>query len=108
MRAIPFVFAALVLTSCPGPAPVPPLPGPQPDSSYCAQMCDHIGPNGLKCQEGNPIYDSDLPGPAGVPNESCTDFCTKQQGNGVFINPKCVAQVAACADIESARKKTCN
>jgi len=71
-------------------------------------MCDHIGPQNLNCAEGQPVYDSALPGPTGVPNESCTDFCTKQQANGVFINPKCVAKVAACSDIEAARKKVCN
>jgi hypothetical protein len=70
-------------------------------------MCDHIGPKGLNCPEGQPIYDSALPGPAGVPNEDCTTFCQNQQKNGVSINPKCVAQVLLCSDIESARAKTC-
>lgn len=107
MRSIPFVFAVLVLTSCPGPVP-PPTPTPAPDTSFCGAMCDHIGPKGLNCPEGKPVYDSDLPGPPGVPNESCTDFCSKQQQNGVYLNAKCVSQVASCAEIEAARKKTCN
>ncbi len=107
MRAIPFVFAVLVLACCHPVSPVP-TPTPAPDSTYCAQMCDHIGPKGLNCPEGQSVYDSDLPGAAGVPNESCADFCTKQQANGVFINPKCVMQVTSCSDIEAARQKTCN
>ena len=106
MRAIPFVFAVLVCC-CHPVAPVP-TPTPAPDGSSCALMCDHIGPKGLNCPEGQSVYDSDLPGPAGTPNESCADFCTKQEQNGVFINPKCVAQAATCADIEPSRKKTCN
>jgi hypothetical protein len=71
-------------------------------------MCAHIGPTGMNCPEGQSVYDSDVAGPVGTPNESCTDFCSKQEQNGVFINPKCVAQVTSCADIEAARKKTCN
>lgn len=105
MRAIPFVFAVLLL-GCP-PAAVP-TPNPAPDATSCGAMCAHIGPSGLNCPEGQSVYDSDLPGPTGTPNESCTDFCTKQTNNGIFINPKCVAQVATCADIEAARQKTCN
>ena len=92
---------------------VPPIPQPvpQPDASYCAAMCVHIGPQGLNCPEGMPVYDSALPpsdGGWGAPNESCTDFCTRQQKNGVWINPKCVRLVTTCGDIEAARQKTCN
>lgn len=105
MRAIQFVLA-FALLGCP-PAPTP-APSPAPSSSFCATMCDHIGPKGLNCPEGQQVYDSALPGTAGVPNESCTDFCTKQEKNGVFVNPKCVSQVTSCAGIEEARKKTCN
>jgi len=106
MRSIPFLFA-VVLLGCPsGPPPVP-APQPAPDSAYCGAMCAHIGPSGLNCPEGQPVYDSSLPGPANVPNESCTDFCARQEENGVFINPKCVAQVSSCADIEASRQKTC-
>lgn len=106
MRAIPLVFAVL-LSACPGPQPIP-TPVPAPGGSDCAAMCAHIGPTGLNCPEGQSIYDNSLPGAAGVPNETCTDFCTKQTQNGVFINPACVAQVTSCAGIEAARQKTCN
>jgi hypothetical protein len=73
-------------------------------------MCAHIGPvdaGGLGCPEGQPVYDSTLPGEAGVPNETCTAFCQRQQANLVFINPRCVMQVTSCDQIEAARQKTC-
>ncbi len=107
MRTIPVVFAVLLALGCGGGMPSP-APPPAPGGSYCAAMCDHIGPKGLNCPEGQSVYDSSLPGPTGVPNESCTDFCTKQEQNGVFINPKCVAQATSCADIEPSRQRTCN
>lgn len=103
------LIAALAFSVAACPIPPIPVPGPQPDSSYCAAMCAHIGPTGLNCPEGMPVYDNSLPSDAGpgVPNESCTQFCTKQQSVGVWINPKCVSQVTACSQIEAARQKTC-
>ena len=90
--------------------PPVPTPVPQPDSSYCAAMCAHIGPSGLNCPEGQPVYDNSLPSDAGpgVPNESCTQFCVQQQKNGVWINPRCVSQVTTCGGIEAARQQKCN
>jgi hypothetical protein len=67
-------------------------------------MCRHIGPEGLACEEGEPVYDSDLPGTPGVPNESCAMFCEKQQENGVNLYTGCVAKVRSCAEIETARQ----
>jgi len=69
-------------------------------------MCLHIGPGpeNLNCEEGEAVYDSDLPGTPGVPNLSCTDFCEKQQENGLNLYPRCVAQVQSCEEIESARQ----
>jgi hypothetical protein len=86
-------------------------PNPQPDSEICAQMCDHIGPKdngGLGCEEGNPVYDSDKPGPKDVPNETCEEFCKITQNNGISMNPRCVALVDSCDQIESARAKNPN
>lgn len=100
----PFILAVFVL-GC----GVPPIPTPTPaaDSAFCGDMCVHIGPGGLNCPEGQPVYDSALPGPAGQPNESCTQFCQVQEQNGVFINPKCVMLVTICSGIEAARQKSC-
>lgn len=98
----------LAVIACP-PANSP-TPSPTPDSDLCGQMCQHIGPKaqgGLGCPEGDPVYDSDIAGPKGVPNKSCEQFCKDQQTNGVFINPRCVMQVTACDQIEAARQRTC-
>ena len=91
----------------PGPGPTPdPTPDPAPDPvlSDCEVMCRHIGPDHLDCEEGAAVYDSDLPGPPGVPNQSCAAFCERQQSNGVLINPRCVARVQSCDEIETARQ----
>ena len=105
MRA---TFLLAFLLACTPAVPPSPNPIPAPDSTFCAAMCVHIGPGGLNCPEGQPVYDSSLPGDAGVPNESCTDFCTRQPTVGVFINPRCVAEVTSCAGIEAARKQNCD
>ncbi len=68
-------------------------------------MCSHL--NAISCEEGKDYYDADVPGPRGVPNATCEHLCRVQQGNGVFINPRCVAQVPACDKVEEWRKKTC-
>lgn len=68
-------------------------------------MCDHIGPQGLKCEEGEPVYNNDLPGPEGVPNQSCAENCKELQTKGFFVNPRCVSTVTACDQIEASRQK---
>jgi hypothetical protein len=68
-------------------------------------MCDHIGPEGLRCEEGNPLYNNDLPGAEGVPNQSCKDNCEELQKKGFFVNPRCVATVQRCDQIEDYRQK---
>ncbi len=92
----------------PTPSPTPtPTPTPPTPQSGCDEMCKHIGPvtaGGLGCEEGNPVYDSDVPGPAGVPNVTCVAFCEKQQENGVSLNTSCVSKVKSCDEIESARQ----
>lgn len=84
------------------PSPNPPIP---PDTDLCGSMCTHL--EVLKCEEGKPVYDSDCPGPVGVPNVTCTEFCVKQQKRGSYMNPSCVLTVEACPQIEEARQKTC-
>jgi hypothetical protein len=106
--ALVLSFSVLIL-GCPiqpqSPSPHPVIP---PDSDLCAAMCNHIGPKGLWCEEGNAVYDSDLPGPPDVPNLTCETWCKNEQANGVFINPRCVAQVKSCSEIEVARQKDCS
>lgn len=104
MRTLPFVvvFVALVGCKTQGTTPNPVSP---PDTDLCGAMCDHLAV--LGCEEGKPVYDSDRPGLAGVPNMSCTEFCQDQQAKGTYINPRCVLKVEKCADIEPARKLTC-
>lgn len=100
-------LAALTLVGCPPKEPR--IPGPPPldptGTEYCAEMCDVIGPQGLKCEEGEDVYNNDLPGPEGEPNQSCTEWCEEQQARGFYVNPKCVRLVTVCEDIESARQK---
>lgn len=111
MNLKPLLFAAAVVTlvcACPPSRdPAPPKPRPAPDTELCGAVCKHIGPEGLNCEEGQPVYDSDKPGPKGVPNESCEEFCALQQNNGVVLNPKCLLLVKSCDEIEAARNKVC-
>lgn len=93
----------LLLIGC-HPQPTPDPPGPNPVVTDCETMCQHIGPENLGCDEGLPVYDSDLPGEPGVPNQSCTAFCEQQQENGLELNPRCVAKVQSCQEIETARQ----
>lgn len=112
-KTLPILTTLFVLgvLSCrpmvkPDPGPEPD-PGPVPVNGNCAAMCKHIGPvaqGGLGCEEGESVYDSDLPGEPGIPNQSCTAFCEKQHANGVDLQPQCVAKVQSCAGIESARE----
>ena len=105
MKLVSLLFM-LSLVGCPnGAVTASPTPFPVPDTGQCEAMCLHL--QALGCEEGKPLYDSDLPGAPGVPNETCTEDCEKQQNNGVFYNPSCVKKAASCSDIESARKNRC-
>ena len=81
-------------------------PADVPDSSYCDEMCEQL--RSLNCAEGEDYYDSDLPGEVGVPNATCEHFCTTQQDNGVFVNPRCVMTVPSCDVIEEYRQMDCS
>jgi hypothetical protein len=96
----------LLLAGCQQPGSSP-NPLPVPDTDACDAMCQHLGPSGLNCPEGQPFYDSAKPGPKGVPNSTCLEFCRYEQDNGIFVNPKCVARAPTCKDIETWRQKTC-
>ena len=68
-------------------------------------MCDHL--RSLHCAEGQPVYDSDRPGPVGVPNETCEEFCQQEEQNGINLNTLCLSQVPTCDQIEEWRLKSC-
>lgn len=99
------LLAALVLVGCPAPVTPSPNPFPVPNTDECGAMCSVL--HSLGCVEGKDVYDSDVAGDAGVPNETCTQDCQKQQGNGVFYNPICVKHITACLQIETVRKQRC-
>jgi hypothetical protein len=105
------LILAIVLTGCWNPViqdPTTPSPTPPPDTDWCSKMCNHIGPKakgGLGCEEGNPVYNNDIVGPKDVPNQSCEDNCKELQGKGLFLNPKCIAIVDKCENIETFRQK---
>jgi hypothetical protein len=110
-RLFPLTALVLGFLGCQPTPPDPVTPVPAPDSASCDDMCKHIGPKdqgGLGCEEGSPVYDSDVPGPKDVPNESCGDFCRKQQAQGVHLNPKCVVKVTSCDQIDTAMRSTCD
>lgn len=111
MRRNPFflVLASLLTLSACGSRKQPDAPGPRPinvpDSNECQNMCDHL--KQLGCEEGQPVYNSDLPGTVGVPNQDCPDWCEEIQILGTFLNPRCLKNVPSCGLIEEWRKKTC-
>jgi len=102
MRHLPFLFLLIFLGGCPSVPPVPP-PNPPVDTDWCGKMCGHL--KGLGCEEGEPLYNNDIAGPVDVPNQSCEENCVELQDKGFFVNPRCVAQVASCEDIEPYRQK---
>jgi hypothetical protein len=101
------VLAFLALSCGPKQPSDAPLAQAQPThSELCPKMCEHF--RELKCEEGDPYYDNDKPGPADAPNSTCEDFCKEQQAKGVNINPSCAMQAPSCDLIEVYRQKTCD
>lgn len=96
------IVLLLLLSSCSYAADYP-IPVKPIDTDQCGRMCTNLGE--LGCEEGKPVYNSDLPGPDGVPNQSCVEFCREMQDSGVWLNPKCVATVQECSQIETFRRK---
>mgnify|MGYP003442476997 FL=1 len=94
--------ATLFVLGCPYQPPVPP-PNPPVDTDLCGEMCKHL--QRLACEEGQPVYNNDLPGPVDLPNQSCEANCQELQGKGFFVNPRCVTLVPSCSDIEAFRQK---
>lgn len=105
MKYLALMLPLLFVLGCPPRDAVVPPPTPPPDSDLCGAMCAHL--QELGCEEGQPVYNNDLPGPPDVPNQTCEDWCQEMQDpeHVYFINPRCVALVESCEDIEAARQK---
>lgn len=105
IRILAALAVVALLVGCPPPKdPVVPPPTPPPDTDWCGTMCDHL--KMLGCEEGEPVYNNDKPGPVDVPNQSCEEWCTELQDPDhlYFINPRCVSEVTSCDQIEEFRK----
>lgn len=111
------ILVAFFLVGCPpaqGPEPRPlprPTPAPPPDPNDpepwnrdpIAEMCHHLQKMG--CEEGEPVYNDDLPGPVDVPNQNCIEFHEGLENSGVNVNPYCVLRSPNCESIEDYRAK---
>lgn len=78
------IFATALFVGC-GPKPVVTTPD---DTDMCAPACEHL--RDLGCEEGEPLEDG----------TSCEAFCIEVQTSGHSLNPTCVADIAACSEIE--------
>lgn len=79
-------------------------PAPVSDTEYCDAACQHIGPEGLRCEEGEPIAMTQAGCDSGVDEVncvSCAKFCEDTQSNGVWLAPRCVMNVRSCEEIDS-------
>lgn len=101
--ALTLPLVALVLAIGCGKSTDLPKPDAPPDTDWCRTMCDHLFQ--LGCEEGDDVYNSDLPGTPGVPNQGCREFCEDLQNKGLAVNPRCVAQVDSCDQIEDYRER---
>lgn len=100
------ILVVLTLAGCvplePTNDPSPTIKDP-PNTDLCDSMCNQL--KKLGCEEGNPVYNDDLPGPKDVPNQSCGDFCRTLQKQNISVNPKCVRDITVCSQVEDYRAK---
>jgi len=114
MRHAFYAFLFAVLVGCHPQVNPDPKPGPVTDDptdqelTACERACKHVGPEGLACEYGEPVYDSDVPGERGVPNTSCAVFCAKQEANGLEQKPECIAKVTSCKQIDYVMNEGCD
>jgi len=99
------ILSTLIVTAfctcSPHPTPFP------PDIQTCEEACNHIGPDGLNCEEGQPI-DMLWPDAHGCVNGidevkcvSCKKFCEDTMNQRVWLEPSCVLTINSCDQIES-------
>ena len=75
--------------SLPTPDPVRPTPTPVPtDTEYCDLAENHL--TELNCVEGQPTK-------KGVHFGA---LCRELQNKGIAINPKCLAEIKSCAEVD--------
>lgn len=73
----------------PTPDPVQPTPTPVPtDTEWCDLAENHL--TELNCVEGQPTK-------KGVHFGA---MCRELQSHGIFINPKCLAEIKSCAEVD--------
>lgn len=105
----PFFIVVSGLIGCPNPRPVSPTPPVIDDSDVCVQACQHL--NDLGCEEGRPVASgvecvSDSDCREGddcvdrVCHAPCATFCRETQDWGIWLQPRCVAEINLCGDID--------
>lgn len=91
IRLYAFVFAfALTVVAC-GPIMYPPTPSPTPvviDTEFCNAA--EVNLNKLGCPEGRPTKRGVL----------FRDLCVELHKNGIFVNPKCLATISSCTQVD--------
>lgn len=111
-RPILILLAVLAIGACrcsstnEDPAPVI---RPQPGAELCGEACNHIGPDGLNCEEGLPVMIpigeqgtvECEPDAGALECISCEEFCVEQHKKGIYWNTSCIAEVTACEEIET-------
>lgn len=94
LKSIILILSLLLLApDCSGPVtqkPVQPKPTPIVTDT---EQCDlaQINLLRLRCPEGNPTKKG----------KTFSDFCKETQNNGIFLNPKCLATLTDCSQIDS-------
>ncbi len=94
VRLAVWMFVALAACDgCPpspsSPDPVKPTPTPVPtDTEWCDLAENHL--TELNCVEGQPTK-------KGIHFGA---FCRELQANGIYINPRCLAEVKSCAEVD--------
>jgi len=111
-KAVAFLFISMFIPGCPQTTRITPQPPVVTDQAMCPLACEHIGPTGLKCEEGNPIDMKKacndtadcMKGAECFAKKcivSCTQFCIDTENVGVWLDPGCVAGVTSCNEIET-------
>lgn len=103
----------LVASNCHNNRGIPrPAPFTEDDPSFCAAGCEHIGPEGLGCPEGELlVYPNDECSVSedcavgdcvqGYCAETCEQFCVASIENGRWMGAECWQTIKECSEIET-------